>query len=101
MTDYPLKHFPYTQGDTIYLRLPEFHYVGTITKICPEGNWVELYPVVHVIENSKAQSFYQNGLVSSLDRFEVSPVPVQTHMNGWSATIYPFTVPTVNYKWPL
>jgi hypothetical protein len=101
---FPLEYFPYAVGDTIYLRPPTWHYIGKITKICPEGNWVELYPVVHVLETYDAKTFYTKDIPTLMEeqigRYEISPVPLQVNMKTWSATPYPFEVPTVDYEVP-
>ena len=98
----PRGSFPYARGSTIYLRCPEWHYVGVIVEVDVDARWVELYPVVHILETDNAKSFYTNGLRSNQDggsdRYEVSPLPLTVQLEGWSATHYPHAVPEVDYK---
>jgi len=93
--------FPFKKGETIYLRCPEWHYVGKITDVDVEARWVTLYPVVHILETDNAKSFYVTGLRTNSeggsDRYETSPLPLTVQLEGWSATSYPHDVPEVEY----
>jgi hypothetical protein len=97
----PRGAFPFEKGDQIYLRCPEWHYVGKVTKVDVNARWVEMFPVVHILETDNAKSFYTNGLRNNSeggqDRYEVSPVPLVVQLEGWSATYYPHPVPEVDY----
>lgn len=94
--------FPYEEGDTVYLRCPEWHYIGLIVEVDIGARWVALFPCMFILETVDPEFFFRHGMGGHpKDRFKVSPVEIRVGLEcGWSACLYPHDVPVVSYKVP-
>jgi hypothetical protein len=102
----PRGAFPFEVGETLYLQLPEWHYLGVIYEVDAYARWVRLYPCVEILETDNTRRLYLKGLQDDPDlcegdeeedQFQISPVPVTIQLKEWAAAPFYGEVPTVDY----
>lgn len=101
-TKVPRGRFPYNVGDALYMRTPEWHFLGVLKEIDIEARWVTLFPVVHILDIENPKDFYTKGLRHQRDggedEFELGPEPVTLELTNWICTPYFMSIPVPDYQ---